>query len=1471
MTLPSYVGRYEICNEIARGGFAIVVRAWDEELQSFVALKILHQELTADKALQRRFLEEARLLRRVRAPNVVTVHDVGRLNDGRPYFVLDFADRGTLEPRLLRRSGTDNPDTHSIMALIDALADGLAVLHEAGLVHRDIKPANILFQLTRRGSADQEHVAEPAIPKEMLISPDERILVGDLGIAKDILTRGTLPTLIGGTPLYRAPEQIDQMANITLATDVYAVTAILWHILTGQRPPEPHLVAGRVESLPAAWREVLEPGMALDPKDRFPNMESWRSAAHAAIAKTTSDIQVLVPTDASSQMQCPYKGLAAYQPQDALFFYGREALIDELIRRIQLHRILVVGGPSGSGKSSLVRAGLIPALQAGALFDSDTWRIKLFTPGRDPLAELHYQLTQTQPKPALALDDLVNHPSMARHLGSSAVSGSPLLLCIDQFEELFTLATAAQRNIFFSALSAMTDPADSSVHIVIAVRADFYGSCAQIPWLAGRITRNQVLVGPMTKPELRRAIREPARRAGLHLENGLVEAIIDEADNEAGSLPLIAHVLVETWIRRRDLTLTVEGFHDAGGVTGAISQTADAAYKHIFDPDEQAATKRLFLRLVNPGEATPDTRRLYPLYNINQDPDPQVMQRVVEHLTEARLLTVDDTNVQIAHEALLRTWPRLRGWIEESRDDLRMRQRISRATAEWNADNRESDLLYRGTPLLSALEWADKNSDQISELEHAFLAASAKTREKAQAAAAERKRRTRRVRRLAIALLSFLTIGATAASIVAFLEYRVAQRNEEIAKLATEQAQERFAGALAAAAYGRIDDDPLLALALAGEAIARAEKEPPAYDARATLIRARQILSQAAPFLIGSPIPAGDALAIALSPDGSILAAAQRDGKIDLIDTLSRYRIEPSLQGHSNGVRDLDFGPRGQMLASCGVDGTVRLWDINGMPGRHGITLGETDEVIMQVNFDPEGTKLVSSGERTVRMWDVKRQTPIGNPVIEGPFSFNTVAFAPDGKGLVSSYSDGTIYGWALPMRNRLFKPITEAHKSRLLGLAFSPSGDQFATAGTDGKSVVIAYPSGHVVGSVFSDSEQIGAVVYAAQEQILIGGGVDGALHLWDVPRQMPLVSTPRGHGHAIIDLQLSADGTLLATLGRGQLIRLWKLDSAYPISAEHLVVGNYAKGVVFSDDGKQLAAGDNMGVVQVWDMDKEEKPRLMRGHRHQVWALAFSPDGSVLASGDRIGQIHLWNPENGTLIRTIAAHTSSIWSLTFIPHTKRLISVSDMQIRVWDIETGQAVSTMQQQGGNFTRAVLSPDSAFLATSSTDGKARIWDLDRGVVTKQISADDNVLWSLAFSPDGRYLATASSDEVVVLWEMATGRQHAVFTGHTHGAIDVAFLADGVTLIASDRSGNVHWWDTASGRKLSNTLQGHSSASWRIALHPDGERFATAGDDGKVKIWDQLSLARACEIGGPALDALRRKQYLGKGERVMACE
>ncbi|HEU0220983.1 MAG TPA: WD40 repeat domain-containing protein, partial [Paracoccaceae bacterium] len=961
-----------------------------------------------------------------------------------------------------------------------------------------------------------------------------------------------------------------------------------------------------------------------------------------------------------------------------------------------------------------------------------------------------------------------------------------------------------------------------------------------------------------------------ARRAGLFLERGLVEVILSEAGSEVGSLPLVAHALVETWLRRKGNSLTLQGYREAGGVAGAISQTAEATFEHRFSRSEQEVTKGLFLRLVNPGEGTPDTRRILARSEIERHPDAEVMQRVVDSLTEARLLTVDDASVQIAHEALVRTWPRLSHWIEESRDDLRTRQRISHAAWEWEQAGEDPDLLYRGTPLTLALEWVGKHPDQLGALERRFLDASTQAKAMAEAQAAERARRTRRIRLCAIAGLAILAAGATAASVAAFLAFREAQHNEELALKATAEARDRFAGALGAVAKGLVEADPLLALYLAAEAVARTEMGPPTYDARAAMITARRSLSRGDPYLVGSPVAAGDALALAVSPDGSLVAAARRDGTIDLIDTATRRRLGPSLRGHVGGVEDLDFSPDGRRLASCGDDGTIRIWRIEAGVGAGEPQLVMLEDVIWGVRFGPDGRMLASAGEDgTVRLWDGVKALPLGGPLIDRVGDILSVAFSPDGRGLIAGNGEGVIYGWNLDTREMLFEPVTGAHTSDVWDLLFSPKGNRFATVSSDGTSVILEYPSGRILGQALPGIERIGGVVFTPDGSLLVGGAADGRLRLWDVERQRLVAATASGHVQGIIDAGLSEDGRLIATLGLDQMIRFWRFGTAHPLASERLVVGRNAKGLAVSLDGRRIAAGDEAGEILVWDLGEAVEAMRLSGHGQQVWALAFAPGNTLIASGDRAGEIRLWDLESGRLVRTIAAGSGAVWSLAFLGGD-RLLSASDLAVQVWDVGTGRLEARYESPGGRVTRAALAPGAGLAAIAATDGVVRLIDLEAARIVREIKADDDVIWSVAVSPDGGLLATASSDEVVALWDLSTGVQIAALTGHAGGATDVAFLGDGATLAAVDRSGQLHLWDWRSGRRLAEAWRAHDGASWRIVAHPDGERLITAGDDGRVRTWDELRAERACEIGGPAFDSLRRNQYLGEGERSLAC-
>ncbi|MFN2469388.1 MAG: adenylate/guanylate cyclase domain-containing protein, partial [Gaiellaceae bacterium] len=492
------------------------------------------------------------------------------------------------------------------------------------------------------------------------------------------------------------------------------------------------------------------------------------AAYQAAIGHVSS------PRFAGLQEVCPYRGLAAFQPEDGGRFFGREALVASLVEQLDRERVLFVVGPSGSGKSSVVRAGLIPGLRAGVIPGSERWPVALLSPRSNPAAELSYQLRRAADRDEAPADvpgpvSAVVSTEEARRLTDSIGGRSGgLLLVIDQFEELFTLSQRREQETFIEMLAAVVDPAASRVRAVLAMRADFYGVCATFPWLARRITANQVLVGPMSRADLKQAVEQPAVGAGLRLGDGLVDEVLGDAGSETAALPLVSHAMAETWRRREGRTLTLAGYREAGGVAGSISQTADALYETVFNDAEREACRRLMLRLVTPGEGSADTRRQLSIGELDSDHDPAVSRRVAAEMIDARLLTADRDSLEIAHEALLRSWPRLRSWIEEGRDDLRTRQRIGYAAAEWSAEDRNPDLLYRGTTLQVALGWMAVHGDVLGPAEEDFLAASREAWLQAKAQSEEAARRSRRVRSVAVSLLALLTVAAVGASIVAF-------------------------------------------------------------------------------------------------------------------------------------------------------------------------------------------------------------------------------------------------------------------------------------------------------------------------------------------------------------------------------------------------------------------------------------------------------------------------------------------------------------------------------------------------------------------------------------------------------------------------------------------------------------------------------------------------------------------------------
>lgn len=1456
--LPTGTGRYEPQAVIGHGGFALVVRAHDRELDSSVALKILAENWAGNEEIRARFMAEARLLRRVRDEHVVAIHDVGELDDGRPYFVMEYADRGPLEARI---ESTAEPDRASVVAFVDALVGGLGALHAEGIVHRDVNPRNLLLR-SASGHTGREPGGRTAI-RLGLLGADERLMIGDLGLAKDVWA-GVEASVVGGSAHYQAPEQLDPRGHIGIATDTYGASAVLWRLLTGTPPPLPSDLATALATVHGGWRDLFARALALESSERFDSMESWRQAVLTVLDdQGDGEVDRAVSTFGGpvSVAACPFKGLAAFQADDAGVFFGRESLVEELVRRLATGNVLVIGGPSGSGKSSLTRAGLIPNIRAGAVLGSEHWPISLMTPGVDPLGELAHQLARHAV--TVGRDgglDLGSDPQAARRAADSisAATGG-LLLCIDQFEEIFTLTDGtARRRAFLDALESMTDPADSQVRLVVVIRADFYGSCATDRWLAQRITDNQVLVGPMARAELKRAIELPAVAAGLRFEEGLVDRILDDAGDEPGSLPLVAHALVETWKRRVGTTMTLGGYSDAGGVAGAIAQTADDVYGRL-DRDEAELTRRLFLRLVNPGDGTGDTRRRVDWGQAIGGGTEATARSIISLLTEERLLTVGESSVEIAHEALLRSWPRLRGWIDESRDALRQRQRLEAATAEWNDTDRDIDLLLRGTPLANAIEWVDDHPDLVSPSCRAFIEASDARRIEQLGETERAERRVRRVRRSAIAVLATITVVAIVASLIA---WRSSGRASDNAR----KAEVRVAQTMAAQALQLAGSSPRLALALATESLARGASD---VDGLTALVSARAA-EQDLPLVPSTPsIDVGDALSVAIRPDGGQVATGGRDGTIRLWDSSTGDGVGELIGGHAKSVEDLRYTPDGTSLLSAGGDRRLVRWSLEDpAEAPTAFVLLDDDGPLWSLDVSSDGSMVaVGSEAGHVAIVDLSDASPTVRTLVDVDQDTTAVEFSPDGSSVAWGTGSGLLGIADAKTGAERLSPFA-AHDSDIWEIVYTPDADSFATASSDGEVRVFDTATGRARFQAFPDSANVRGVQIFPDGRLLVGGDESGGVGFWSLEDDAGVARLPMSHRDQVLDAALSADGRTLATLGRDQSLQIW--DEAEPAGLSVPLDGDGVLAVAADPSGEVIAATMTSGAGTLVRSATGERVReFAAAGSAPVRAVAFSPDGERIVTGDDQGVVRLFETQTGALVTEVTGHESRIWDVVFSADGGEVISAAeDGSLAKWSSTQLVPGDPLPAREAVFAMS-LSPEGRMLATAG-EGTVSLIDLDRGsVVQDDVRIEDNRLWDIEYSDDGERLAVASDDEVVEILASADLSLLQSLTPHARGATSVAFA--GSVLATLSRSGIVQLWDAAMGTRLGPALPAHVDDAWRVISLPGSDLLVSSSEDGTIVVWDALDVGRACELIGSVFDDDAQRRYLGAGVVPVGCD
>lgn len=1456
---PTRIGRYELSSTLGTGGFATVRRAYDTALDGDVAIKILQPQFVDNADIRYRFVQEARLLRRVDSPHLVRVYDVGELDDGRPYFVMELAEGGVLGDRLDRRTGP--LDRSVIASVVDALADGLSALHEANIVHRDVKPENLLIAGSRRSN--------DTLIGGSLLANGERFVIGDLGLAKDHDRTSAGPTVSGGTPFYRAPEQMTPGAPITPAADVYAASGLLWFLLTSSHPPDTASIPAHLPSMPTIWQPVLERGMHRDPVRRHGSIVEWADHAREAIDQTSESGVSTVAVGHASDL-CPYKGMAAYQPEDAGLFFGRDDLIDTLVGRLQHHSVIVIGGPSGSGKSSLLRAGLIPRLGRGAIAGSQQWRVALFNPGSDAVGELVHQLRRLGPDTdaggGSGGDETLRRGDLPHGGRRWLDTGSHTLLAIDQFEELFTLNDSrVEQELFLETLAVMTESTHSRIKVAIALRADFYGACAAFPWLSERINESQLLVGPMSRQELRDAISLPAQRAGLYLEDGLADQMVDDVGGGAsgGALPLLGHALMETWIRRRGSQLTIEGYQAAGGVSGAIAQRAEAIFTRLTEA-EQCTARELLLQLINPGQGTPDTRRRVRRSTLGTE---VAAGGVLEKLAAGRLLTVDNDAVEVAHEALLQSWPRLRQWIDEDREDLQTRRRIGGAAAEWESTGRNPDLLYRGTQLAAALEWVDTNPHQLDPGANEFVVAARDVRDEEEQLRLAGEARSRRVRHLAIGALAALSVAAIASSILALGALRRSQTNERAAL--AQQVQ-----TLADAAGSSASTEPLLATALALESMTRAD--PTLATARDALIQARVELdrNREIPQPFGRPVPVGDMLSIVVTPDGERFVTGERtDGGVIFWDRATRRELHRIEGVHTGGIEELAVSPDGRWLMSVGELEAV-LWDLaaNDPTPIPFYEIDATDKPIWSTAFSPDSATValaIEGGQILVFDVDTKRLT--NEMVADDQYDFLSVSFVDDDR-LAAGDGQGNLWLLETTGNPQLDGPTVAGGGNDLWELVVDPEQRRLlAVSNDDTITSWLVETDGLSLESTLSDEtiDDPGGAVLTRTGTEVVFGAADGLLYRAD-PATGQLADGPPAamlHLSNIIDTSVSANGWL-ATLGDDQRVQIWRLIGSEAGVAQVIADVDPALDLAVSAAGDRLAVATETAVV-ILDASSGEEYHRFDGRTESV---RFADDTRVVTGSDD-GLIRVWDSITGQLLHENAGHDGQpVRAMAVSPDQGLVVTgAADGSLSVWSLDDLTRERTLTPHQSDVTGVAFLPDGDAVVSVGFDKQLRRSPIDGGTAETVAVSKDPL--SIAVHPDGELVAYGSGSETVEVIQL-DGTAVASMAPNDGGAWDVAFSRDGLTVAASSRgSGQLQLWDWATGEPLGPPF-GEVPDDPNSTLQPDvaiGPRSVVwwSDTDGRVHRLDVLDERVGCGVSRNVLNQQLRDRFLD-GENLVSC-